>query len=207
MGDYRIDPHLKDLEDKRRGMTLVIRFNQPVCERIAIFLKQLATIEPQHYYYPEESFHLTLLSIISCSPEFDLGKINVDEYIPLIQKSLAVEEKPSFTFQGVTASPSSVMIQGFSNNDWLNKVRENLRINFKKSSLEQTIDKRYVIQSAHATVMRFANELSKKNEFIQALGKFRTYDFGSFEPRSVELVCNDWYHKKEHVQVLHQFLI
>ena len=59
------------------------------------------------------------------------------------------------TYKGVTASPSCLMIQGFMNHESLNITRNNLRKKLKNTTLQQSIDKRYSIQTAHSTVCRF----------------------------------------------------
>jgi 2'-5' RNA ligase len=107
-------------------------------------------------------------------------------------------------FKGITASTSTIMIQGFYG-EILNTLRNNLRINFQRSHLEQTIDKRYSIKTGHSTVVRFQNKLEQENNYLEALEKYKDFDFGEFEVNRVELVFNDWYQRKEHVTILSYF--
>lgn len=85
------------------------------------------------------------MSIISCYDGFNLDTINLSKYISLIKKSLLNTSHIKIEFKGITASPSCLMIQGFMNDEGLNDMRNELRINFKNSDLQQSIDKRYAI--------------------------------------------------------------
>lgn len=107
--------------------------------------------------------------------------------------------------QGITASPSGLMIQGFSEHDRLNDLREKLRAWFRHSDLQQSIDKRYVLQTAHSTVVRFRKPLQQKGAFLELLDRYRESDFGTFRVEEVELVTNDWYLRKEKVKTLGRF--
>jgi hypothetical protein len=56
------------------------------------------------------------------------------------------------------------MLQGFMNNNVVNDIRDNL-VGLKNSELEQSLDKRYSIQTAHSTIIRFRRELNQKMRF------------------------------------------
>ncbi len=107
-------------------------------------------------------------------------------------------------FKGLTASPSCILIQGFLTNT-LNEIRDELRKTFKNSDLQQSIDKRYNIQTAHATVIRFKSELTDQTALINLIEKYREFDFGTFEIKQIELVYNDWYQREKFVKKLHTF--
>ena len=199
------DSSLNDPHDDRRGITLLIRPNQQVKKRILEWLERLRETEPDQYYYPASDLHITLLSVISCYSGFQHEQIDLPSYIQLIGDSLKGEEPFSIRMEGITASPSGVMIQGFSENDQLNELRENLRNQFRKSELQQSIDKRYVLQTAHSTVVRFRRPLQHKEAFLDKLEEYRDFDFGTFRVKEIELVTNDWYLRKEKVSTLRRF--
>jgi 2'-5' RNA ligase len=97
------------------------------------------------------------------------------------------------------------MVQGFLKDDALNTIRTQLRENFKNSGLEQSMDKRYTIQTAHATVFRLKEKLCNKAEFLQIVNDYRDYYFGTSSVNNLEFVLNDWYQRKEYVKTLHAF--
>jgi hypothetical protein len=47
--------------------------------------------------------------------------------------------------------------------------------------LEQSLDKRYSIQTAHSTIIRFRRELNQKRCVLKLIDKYVDHDFGTFE--------------------------
>jgi len=204
-GNYKLDSQINNPSDSRFGITLLIRPSEKIKTNIQLFLNELKAIEPTQYYYPDADIHITLMSIISCYEGFTLDKISVEDYIQIIQKSLINLGEIKIEFRGVTASPSALMIQGFPADESLNNLRNKLRENFKKSTLQQSIDSRYAISTAHSTVMRFQEKLQNPEKLIAVAEKFRDYNFGEFTVDKVELVYNDWYQRENNTIHLHDF--
>jgi 2'-5' RNA ligase len=205
--NYQVDDHIDSTSDNRFGITLIIRPNILVKNNIQKFIGELKAIDPGQYYYPNSDIHLTVMSIISCNNGFELKNISIIDYIEMIKKSLKTKNIIKINFNGITASSSCIMVRGFFNDNTLNNIRENLRNSFKDSGLYQSIDKRYRLQTAHSTVVRFRKCLQSKNEYIRIIENYRDYDFGSFTADTLELVYNDWYQRKEYVKSLYKFRI
>jgi len=203
--EYQSDDLINSLDDKRRGITLIIRPDLQVRNRIQQFIDDLKTIEPRQYYYPNSDIHITLMSVISCYNGFDLSQISIADYVEVIQKCITRKKRFQIEFRGITASSSCVMVQGFPGDDSLNDIRDGLRTAFKNSDLQQTIDKRYSIQTAHSTVVRFRRKFSRKEAFIKIVDRYREYDFGQFTVNNIELVYNDWYQRRAYVETLFKF--
>lgn len=203
--NYDIDLMIHADNDDRYGVSLLIKPPLEIKNEIQKFLNELKSLEPNQYYYPNSDIHITVISIISCYEGFKLSKLNVSDYIELIGKCLKDAENMTINFKGITASPSCIMIQGFIEDGGLNVIRDHLRRSFKNSDLEQSLDKRYLIQTAHATVFRFTEQLNQKDAFLDLIEKYRTHDFGTFEVNKLELSFNDWYHRKRLVTKLHEF--
>lgn len=203
--NYEIDNLLDSDKDNRFGITLLVRPSMEVKEQIQKFLEKIKKIEPDQYYYPNSDIHITVMSIISCYDGFDITKIDLPRYIGLIEKCLSDERDLNITLRGITASPSGIMVQGFMENEGLNNIRERLRKEFKNSYLEQSLDKRYSIQTAHSTIIRFKSELIKKEEFLKTLDQNIDYDFGTFRIEKFELVYNDWYQRDQYVKKIWEF--
>jgi len=206
-GNYKLDSQINNPTDSRFGITLLIRPDETIKANIQLFLNELKAIGPNQYYYPDSDIHITVMSIISCYEGFTLNKINIQEYIDIIQQSLVHLDKIKIEFRGITASPSAIMIQGFPTDESLNNFRDKLRENFKKSSLEQSIDSRYSIATAHSTVVRFQEKLENPKQLMQIIEKYRDYDFGEFEVENLELVYNDWYQREKNTIRLAEFRI
>jgi 2'-5' RNA ligase len=178
-----------------------------VKRRILTFLHELHTIEPSQYYYPGTDFHVTVMSIVSCYPGFSLEQVQVQKYIDAITVCLKRINRFDLSFRGITASSSCVMIQGFPGNQMLEMSRDAVREHFLRSPLQQSIDTRYAIRTAHATVARFRRKPTHTAQFINVLKRYREYDFGTCEVAAYELVFNDWYLRAHQVQHLHTFLL
>lgn len=202
---YEIDPLINSAHDDRFGLSLIIRPSLAVKNEIQTFLNELNSIEPYQYYYPNSDIHITVISVISCYSGLKLAQIKVPEYIKLIEKCLKNQPPLTLSFKGITASPSCIMIQGFVSDNSLNNLRDRLRLGFRNSNLEQSMDERYLIKTAHATVFRFSEKLEHNERFLKIVEKHRDYDFGTFDVDDIELVYNNWYHQERFVSKLHQF--
>jgi 2'-5' RNA ligase len=189
-------------EDTRRGITLLTRPPQEVKAAVHAMLERLRGLEPDQYYYPDEDIHLTVLSIITCRSGFTLEEIVPQDYIRLIQNTLRGLPPIRIRFRGITLSPGCVMIQGYPNDDTLNRFRDRLRDAFRNSPLRQTLDQRYTLRTAHSTIIRFRRPFRDTDAFLSALESCREQDFGSFRLDRMELVLNDWYQRRENTREL-----
>lgn len=206
-GEVNVDPFIFSKNDTRRGLTLICRPSAEILTNIKSFLLGAQAVAPMQYFYPESDIHLTVLSIISCYPAFNLQQINREKYIQLIKESLKDITPFNLNFKGITASPGTILIKGFDEKGTLQLIRNNLRTNFKKSRLQNSIDKRYKIQTAHLTVIRFKEQLMQPGVFIEFLKQNREVHFGTCKIDKLELVYNDWYQRKENVHNLETFKI
>ncbi len=204
---YEIDRQIDSNTDKRYGITLLLRPDESVNNNIQELLSKFKEIEPKQYFYPSSDIHVTVMSIISCYDGFNLNQINIDDYINLVKESLKGINNFNIKFKGLTASPNCLMIQGFLEDNTLNQIRDNLRANFGNTKLEQSMDKRYTIQTAHATILRLREKLDNKERFLKLIEEYRNYDFGTFKVDTLELVYNDWYQRVGHVNKLHSFTL
>lgn len=204
-GGYELDPLIDAPDDLRRGITLVIRPSQEVKVRMQSFLQELRALEPEQYYYPASDLHVTVLSIISCYPGFRLEDIVLSDYVARVRQALVGIRPFAIHYQGITASPSCVLAQGFPQDDMLGRLRDQLRTAFKSSGLQQSIDARYTLQTAHSTVLRFRMPLRQPAAFLEKLESLREHDFGLSPITGAELVFNDWYQREQDVQVLARF--
>lgn len=206
-GNYKLDTQINNASDARFGITLLIRPNEAVKANIKLLLDDLKAVDATQYYYPDSDIHITVMSIISCYEGFSLDKIKVHDYIDIIEKSLIEVDQININFRGVTASSSAVMLQGFPKDETLTTFRNKLRDNFKNSDLQQSIDSRYEIATAHSTVMRFQEKLQNPEKLVQALERYHDYDFGDFRVEEIELVYNDWYQHDKNTILLADFYL
>lgn len=194
-GDYEVDAQIQSDGDTRTGFTVLCRISGEVGGNIERFLQRLRLIEPDQYFYPPTDLHLTVLSVISCYQGFELSDVEPNAYIQVVKQSLENIKPFKIEFRGITASPSCVLVQGFPVDTQLELLRENLRNEFKATSLQTSIDSRYTIATAHTTAARFQVPVTNSAKFLETLSEYRDYTFGTIEIDSVELVFNDWYQR------------
>ncbi len=203
---FEFDPFLNHRElDFRRGLTVLGRLKGNTLTEVVEFLNEGQSIEPNQHFYTKEDIHLTILSIISCTDTFDIGKINKEDYINVIDKAMNSLKSFEISFKGITASPSCVMIQGFPMDENLLMLRNQLRHSFRSSILKHSMDERYKLKTAHSTVIRFKNPLLNNKTFIDYLNRYRDYNFGCVNFDRIDLVYNDWYMTNSVVKSLKTF--
>lgn len=191
--------------DKRRGLTLVLRPDDFIKDNIHSFFTELQEIDPFHYYQPKSDLHITALTLISCYDGFHIDHLDIDHYIKIIKECLTNHSSFDIAFNGVSASLEAVIIQGFISNNHLNVLRNKLRVKFRNENIEQSIDTRYSLETAHITAVRFKRKIQQSEKYAAVLNKYRNHHFGTFQPKTLELVYNDWYLKSNITKILHEF--
>ena len=206
-GSYFIDKNIYNPEDLRRGITLLARPDKKVSSQIHTILQEIKGIEPLQYAYPPDDFHITIMSIISCYSGFHLDKINTQDYISVIRKSLSTIHNFRIHLKGISLNPSGILVNGYPEDDTLEILRNSLREHFKQTDLTQSLDKRYTIKTAHSTILRFQNRIQYPDELIEFIEKHRDTEFGTFHVKNIALVFNDWYQKTENTKLLKTFIL
>ncbi len=204
-GDAQLDPAILADNDRRRGISLILQPSAAQLSRLTAFQHEAAEIEPGLYCYPTADLHVTVLSLFSCADDFALAEVDIPDYVDLVAACLSSKPKLRLRFMGVTATPECVMAQGFADDDALNVLRERIRKLLRVRSLPTTVDSRYVSTTAHCTVLRFPRPLAHAARFVRFLAAHRSTDFGTADVTGLSLVYNDWYHRRQNVQLLQRF--
>lgn len=206
-GNIEKDALIDDPADQRYGITLLTRPNAEVAHNIMGFLWQARQLEPEQYFYPQSDLHMTVLSIISCYAGFSLDQVDTKAYADKVQEALQDISAFDLEFRGITASASTVLIQGFPQDASLQLLRDRLREVFRSSDLQHSIDSRYKIVTAHSTVIRFRQPLRQSEQFWEFLEDHRHTDFGTFTISGLELLGNNWYQQKEKTQCIRRYTL
>ena len=201
-----IDPHLPDkANDPRRGISLLLRLQPAVRDVLEAFVGRLKTAAPGQYFYQPEEFHITVLAIIPGS-EFWRDRLpHLPASQALIRQVLKAHREFSIVLRGVTASPGAVMIQGFPGDDTLEQIRARLREAFRSRQLGEALDRRYKINTAHVTVMRFCRPDDDWKRLKAVLEASRATPFGESRVQTLQLVQGDWYASADQIRVLEEY--
>jgi 2'-5' RNA ligase len=205
-GRPRTDPLLRNKTgDPRRGVTLVARPDAGVRKKVGNFLREAAAICPhQHFYRPAE-LHLTVLAVIPGSASWRAQIHRLPACQTILEKVLKNRRAFSVEFRGVTASPDAVMIQGFPVDDSLARLRDELRGAFRQHGVDENLDRRYKIATAHLTAMRFSNPKADWKRLLSLLEAHRETDFGKTRFQSLQLIWTDWYASTGVVRLLQEY--
>lgn len=202
----QLNPYLHDKSrDRRRSVTLLLRPSLAVQARLKFFLDSLKSVCPEQYFYQPEELHVTVLSIISGTERWQEEMLKLPALRPIISEVLAHQSPFHLQFRGLTASPGSVMIQGFPAGDGLANIRNGLRAAFAHAGFGDLLDRRYPISGAHITVMRFRQPGVDWKRLLPLLEENRQTDFGEMKVDRLQLAFGDWYASVNVVQTLEEY--
>lgn len=205
-GNIEGDPHLSGRSvDSRYGWTLIARPSAEVQQEFQRFLKGMPDFEPNQHYYHPESFHFTVLTLITGSPQWASYQARIPRYYSVLKETFVQMDPITIQVRGITATRSCVMAQGFPEADQLNRIRDRLRAVLHEHQLGDTLDQRYRIRLAHCTLMRFTQPLSNGAAFLEYLQPWRDFDFGTTHVKAIQFVFNDWYMSPEKVKLLAEY--
>lgn len=201
-GAAELDTLLDAPHDTRRGLTVLARPPAAITAAIEELLADFRRIEPAQYYYPAADMHLTILSLISAHAGFLLAASEPAAYAQVVGEALRGLPPFAVRYAGLTAVPGGVLVQGFPQDEGLERLREARRAGFRHAGLAHSIDQRYRLQTAHSTVIRFRRPLASPALLVAALARCQRQAIGTFEVTTVELSVSDWYQRARHTQRL-----
>lgn len=176
--------------DDQICLTSVVFIPEDISKKIIFnVIDKLKKIEPQHYFYPLESMHLTIKNIRTVNKpplfsETDINKANklFNEIIP---------EFPVFQFniEDVLVFPTSISVMAYSN-DIFQKLVFALDKGLQRIGVPD--NKKYFSDSiflGNITICRFTQKPSDK--FIEEAKKMRNLKIGEFRAEKISLItCN-----------------
>lgn len=202
----QIDPLLEShTPDARRGLTVIFRPQPAVAARVAAWLAEVTTDEPAQYVYTPDQLHVTVLSLFTATPDFGPYFARLPHYLAALDVALAATPPFAVAFRGVTASPSTVLVQGFPTDDTLARARAALRAAITAAGLGDDLDHRYRLVTAHLSALRLRAPLANPAGFVARLDRARHLDFGVTQVDEVLLVANDWYMTPGVVEVVRRY--
>jgi len=205
-GTPGLDPYLLDRAgDRRRGATLLIRPSAAVAAAVAEVLAELHHLEPDQYYYAPDELHVTVLSLFTGTTEPEPYLAQLPLYRRAIDEVLAAAPPFTLDFDGLTASPAAVLVQGYPAGPELEHLRASLRAAIQAVGLGHNLDRRYRITTAHMTAARFYRPLRDSRALAAALHSLRHRPFGPSSVDAIHLVENDWYMSRDRVHLLHTY--
>jgi 2'-5' RNA ligase len=206
-GSVDIDEHLlKPSQDSRRGLSLVFRPTDAIAENVAALQKKLARYSGSQYSQPPTDLHTTVLSVIPVGhdyPRFESDKANCERAV--VRSIHKLSQSIRVLYRGVIASNDSVLIRGYPETDALQSLRTDIIAELARLGIEENLERRYAPVTAHMTIVRFISQIQRTRKFCRLLGRMSDANVGSMRVRSLELVENDWYMRRETVRLVNAF--
>lgn len=191
-GDIERDRRVLAGPDPRRGLTLIARPGPALAARFDALLDRLAQAEPGQYRHPPADMHLTVLSLFTVTEDPGAQLAQLEAYRAAVHAAVEGMEAFEVGFAGITLSRGAVMACGYPRDLALESLRERLRAQLKARGLDGSLDQRYRLVTAHASLFRFAAPLQQPARFAALLRELRREPLGSMHVDRLELVVNDW---------------
>ena len=179
--------------DPRRGITVIARPGPALRARFDALLDRLCGAEPGQYRYPAADMHMTVLSLCTATENAWPQLARADEYRAAAHAALDGFQSFDIDFDGIAVSTGAVLARGMPCGPVLETLRERLRSDLRLRGLDASLDRRYRLITAHATLFRFAAPLQDSRRFAALLERLRDEPLGSMRVDALELVANDWY--------------
>ena len=199
-----LDPHLEDKDgDVRRGLSVILRPQPVALGEIGSFVDELKKLEPGQYHYQPSEYHVTVLSLLTCSIGYQHSAGQIESYERAVSAAVETTNAFEIQFQGITATAEAVMIQGFPEEDALNRLRNRIIETLEKEGMSAR--QRYAPKAAHMTVMRFRRRSGNFPALARTLRSFRTRAFGTTRVGAIQLVENDWYLSADKLRLIKEY--
>jgi 2'-5' RNA ligase len=206
LGKPKLDPYLPDKrDDRRRAVSLSIPLPAEVQARIKNFFDAMAGEFPGQYYYGPEELHVTMVTLISATENWEAEFGDVEAFRGIVREVFGRHHGFKLEFRGVTAAPNAVIVQGFTVDNTLENIRADLRRTFVERGFPNRLDRRYPNAAAHVTAMRFCKGDSDWRRLAGVLAANRETSFGEMQVERIELTWGDWYLTKGIARVLEEF--
>ena len=199
-GRETLDPLLGSAADLRFGITLTIRpedeAGRAATQRIRRFQERMRAIEPEQYYYPPDTFHVSAFCFVAARQGYQPDAAQVAACAEIAARVLEGLPPIRLELRGVAASEGAVLVCGYEDGT-LTRLRESLREAMRKGPLP--LDERFFARTFHLTCARFIRPLSRRDALLSLLRASEQEPFGHLLATDLQLVCHDWYDRRKTV--------
>jgi 2'-5' RNA ligase len=198
-GAVVVDENLKQKgKDRRRGLSLIFRPEGVPVQEIEAWVQELRSVDAGQYFYTAPEFHV--LSMLTATVDYDCTPEQIAIYARSVREALTSAKASTIRFEGLTATSEAVMVQGFPENDGLNRLRAQILRTMEARQIP--VRQRYLPRAAHVTVMRFCQASENMSALAEKLRSNRSRVFGACVVGKIELVENDWYMSADKLRVI-----
>ncbi len=168
-----------------------------------ILIQPLKKIDKKHYFYPQNSLHLTIQNIrtIHYPPLFTKKDIGITRkmFSEIVKKYTA----PVVHLQGLFELPWSLSLCVYSNETY-----EDMILNFRKALIQAGIpyDKKYSSENIVIGNVTFCRYNKKpNNSFMKKIKVLKNIDVGKFRLKNIFLITTNSVCHHDHTKILDKF--
>ena len=178
------------VDSEELTLTTIVFITKNIIDIIAQkILEPLKSIEPDHYYYPAESTHLTIKSIRYASNPPGYTEQDIEKVNNLFQSIVSEFDSFTFSLEGLTRFPNSLSLMGYSNDSLKDLV---LALDQGLKDIGVPDNKKYFsdeIFFGNVTLCRFTHDPGGK--FLAKVKELEEVQIGELEIKELSLVTSD----------------
>lgn len=198
-------------KDYLRGLNLItylpLRINRLIDKRL--ISKLSLTIGDSGWIMPSKGRHITVLDILphnSRMADWGLDAFT-EKYIKVVENTISPFNKSiEIKLKGIFASPDGITIQGFPVGESLFELRHLLRQGLTKAKLANFEEKKYTVQTAHISLVKFTKPLNGK-ALIRTVDELRNFHMGHFTLEKLILNYSSRYDKYFTIEILKEYCL
>ncbi len=173
----------------RRGISAVIRLSPSTAGRLCEVTFSLhALAGSKHFAYREDDLHVTVRSL-SYSQEFaDEENLRVADYVRILRGVAKRYRGFRVQFQGLTASSSAVMAQGWPVGPPFQSFRQELHERLSDEDLLDGPESDEARTIAHCSLVVFSDPVYKPAKLIDFIDSHRDTEYGTSIATAIEVI-------------------
>jgi 2'-5' RNA ligase len=166
-------------------------------------IKTLREIEPEHYYYPVDSMHVTLRNVQTIADPPTFGPREVKLAADALRECLRGENKFKIDLKELFVMPTSLSVCGFSS-DALQRVADKMGLAlFSAGVPDNKVYSSAGIVFGNVTFCRYAHEPSPA--FLAAVEKLRETRIGALNVSAIRLITTNAGCHPDHTRIIETF--
>ena len=190
LGEEQVEADSSPGEDGiGRGISAVIRLSPSTACRLCEVTSSLhALAGPKHFAYREDDLHITVCSLSSCREVAEVDNLRVADYVRTLRGIAKRYREHRVHFQGLTASSSVVMAQGWPVGPSFQSFRQELRECLSNEDLLDEPENGEARTMAHCSLVVFSDPVDNPAKLINFIDTHRDTEYGSSVARAIEVV-------------------
>ncbi len=173
----------------RRGISAVIRLGPSTADRLSEVTSSLhALAGPKHFTYRKDDLHITVRSLSSFREIVESNNRRAADFVKILRGVAKKYREFKVHFQGLTASPSVVMAQGWPVGPSFQSFRQELHERLSDEDLLDGPESGEARTMAHCSLVVFSDLVDKPAKLLDFIDSHRDTEYGTSVAHAIEVV-------------------